>query len=622
MISKSYRAWVYKLGATGASSSMVEFTLSQSELQRAPTVLGPNPRPLEGRTEPRPWYVDVVDSAGSFTAHLASSGRMSMTNRLVQVQVATSGGAYTALGTGRLTDLEMTTDVSAYRLNVSPETSLLDGNTIFSTNTTRLYPGGPHTQYGPFPPPPYGTLNVLQYLSNWNGNGLKLFFVGLKWSWWPLTDLGVQAVVNDQRPNPTLNNGLGNFQWTRMRAGNTDYPILTFGYADNFGIFLPTLDLVQGFGDTSVEQLYAWVIAPTSNSLTVGVGATGAFLHMFGAPPSEATPLHIGGAIGTHPMALAKTLLAGGYPPASGQPLARYSTAAFFNGSTGVLARTMAPNWFRITSPQPMGSWMASRLWAPNQVVPFIDAQGRIAPRYVGMVDSTSKVGHAFTASNMRRPHPTFLVPQREQATVVEVDYQYESPAIATQTAPRSVMFDITKVAWPPNTGGDQIASVQTATTVASDRVNAFGRQVVKFKADGVRIRTPSYYALGIQFSSNNPGNLAAYTAGLTHSVLNRYGDGPIYSQLYGMSDASTVQAGDWVSVTLGTYPNPKTNTRGGTRLMQVMYRDDPPEGPAFYCLDGGAQQSALSSPTITGTRSTFAPKHAILVSVTSMPST
>jgi hypothetical protein len=101
--------------------------------------------------------------------------------------------------------------------------------------------------------------------------------------------------------------------------------------------------------------------------------------------------------------------------------------------------------------------------------------------------------------------------------------------------------------------------------------------------------------------------------------LLNRFGDGPVYGSLVGLTSAESVEPGDWVKITLGTYPNASVPGRGGNRFVQVFGRTDQPDGPTHDYLDGGPANNPLTSPSITLSTSTADSRHQLRATIGSI---
>lgn len=143
----------------------------------------------------------------------------------------------------------------------------------------------------------------------------------------------------------------------------------------------------------------------------------------------------------------------------------------------------------------------------------------------------------------------------------------------------------------------------------------------------GRRERTLTYGAISLpslQVSSavDFGGYPETLMSRLARNTFDRFGDGPVYSDLDCLSsvDASTlgvVKVGDYVKVVLATFPN--GTVRGGTRYMQVMSRSDPVGRPQLTALDVGPAGNPLATPTITLALSSFSSRHAVKATVGSL---
>jgi hypothetical protein len=60
------------------------------------------------------------------------------------------------------------------------------------------------------------------------------------------------------------------------------------------------------------------------------------------------------------------------------------------------------------------------------------------------------------------------------------------------------------------------------------------------------------------------------------------------------------VQAGQYVKLTLGSYPNAETQARGGERILQMLGRQYTPVGPVYQYLDAGPSAQPTTAPAVT----------------------
>lgn len=598
MSAQSYRVRVYTPGSTSLSTANVDFTLDSSRLKDAPTVLGSIVRPREGRTEAQPWFFDVTDVSSSFTAQLAdSSGRLDLLNRIIVCQRNTDGGSYSNIGVGRISDVFLNPDVASYRVMVEDERVLERSQVIFnSSNTTHLYPPGPHAAYGPYRPASKGSFTVVLQDS---GNA-KLWKVVFYSQHPPMSDGAIRAIEGDMEQSP-FKSTAGNFKHLRFNYGGTDYKVVSFGDGGNAD--QASRSWLDGLRNSGINGPVNCWIAAASSAFTLQNNYSSAYLHMMSAPPSDGTPLHIGGVEGQHPMQLVKDIYDGTY--SSSPPKIRYSTAAFKTGTTGLLTIAMPSVRFRITEPAIMSEWLEDNLYAPFMVVPFTDSSGRITPKSIRFPNSTSAITFTFTGANLTE-HPSWVQPSREMVTVLQIEHTNEAPLIASVNS-----------AERPQGGADYIDSQLRVREVTHDRVTNLGRHTALVRAHGIHSGSPSWGADGGQF---NPGigsvEVDRYENHIRADIFNRFGDGPIMGTFASLTTGEAVASGDFVKMTLATFPNPAAGARSGTRVMQVLSRDITPMGPRFTYLDAGPSQQPTSSPTITMSSNTNDPKHSVRATI------
>lgn len=595
-----YRFRIYNAGATGLSTANVDFTLDGSRLAapihvRAPTVL-----PGRGRSEAQPWDVMIADMGSTFTSQLAdSSGRLNLLGRIGLAQTNRDGAGWTNLGAGRLTDIYLDDSVAAYRVVVEDERTLEGTALIFNTtNTTRLFPGGPHTQYGGWGGPNKGNVEV-------SGRGTEagttnMWRVTFFRAFPPISNAAREAIKNDLISNPALTTK-GNFTHARLRIGNTDYPIvgaLDVSSTNPSGWSRPSENFTGSIDSWGDQLVRVWVAA-SSNQLTAVTEYSSAFLHMFTAPPSAATPLHIGGGGGQHPMQILKNILDGTYSSTE-TPKVRYSTAALSTGSTGLMGQPMPLVRFRITGPAVLREWVEDYLYAPFMVAPTIARDGTIVPVSLKLPNSTAAIATTLTGANLRDPHPSWSHPRRDAVTVLNVEYEHEQ--------------------FSADGAADHIEGVPKTFEVLHDRVSMLGRKTLTLKAHGLHTGAGSPNQVDGQQVTNTV-DFKRYVAFIQRDFFDRFGDGPIMGTLHGMeSGSSAITPGKFVKVNLETYPNPANAARGGTRIVQVLGRGDTPLGPEFPYLDAGPNLQQVTNPTIALTTSAADPHHSVVATIGTVP--
>lgn len=647
MTAHSYTVWVYKSTATSLSSAGVAYTFA-SQLADVPQPATPAIRPLEGRAEAQGWTVSVVDSGSTVTGILSdSTGRFHLLNRLCAVRRAVDGSTAAFLGVGRIADVSLDPAVASYTLTLDDEHRLARITDIFTTNTTRLLPGSPHVSYGPFlvsdpmlisavhraPMPSSGTQAFVLLPESFADYDAVVAAVTEDFSSW-----------NNYR-GMNASSAAGNYRYLRLRVWGagvtnpnqstvyTDCPVIGFPDSGRWTVDAgedPSIGLINDTASRNTTRgpivdpravvVYASTTVIPNNPLNSTAYRRYAALHKMGAPPSELTPLHLGGVTGQHPGVIARAIYAGTYS-SSGARLPRISTAAFDTWEADARYPLMR---FRVTQgKQSMARWLEDNVYAPNMVVPCVDAQGRIAPKSLLQPQSSASVTYTFTEATLRAPHPTFTNTAQDQVTVASYAYTHEMAPrrYVVRLAPYNVFTRRTRPegAEPAGFGGDLIA-VSNRETERLSRTTVHGRQVVGFAANGWHTEMLGNNPSLLQTAINTLyGNKAQTNASLMAGhLLDRFADGAVVGTLYAMSTAETVQPGDYVGLTVGSYPNAETQARGGTRYVQILSRQDTPQGPIYQYLDAGpsAQPTAAPSAVTVSAGPSGSTKHSLTVAV------
>lgn len=618
MANKNFRLLVATPGATATPASSDADYILDTQLAEAPSVLGPIVRPLQGRTEARPWSVTAVDQSTFITSRLAdSSGRMDTLGRIAAVQTQSEGGAWSNLGVGRISDVFLE-DVAAYRFTMEDERILERRATIFNTtNTTRLFPGGPHVNYGVFQPPIKGSGIIGGEFGEY-----RAFVFDNNYPYMP--NAVIDTIGNDAVPNPIVSTGstVGNFDNVRLTVGASTYEVLTFtgeGVSTDAGA-IPSPDLVTGI-EVVAKNGISYVIWAATTAFALGDSFSSAFLHMMGAPPSPVTPLHIGGSDGIPPATMVQNVLEGDYS-SSGTLLPRLSTAAIDT----LLLEPIAPVRFRVTKSANMAQFLEDQVYPQAGMVPFVDSSGVITPKSVWMPPSSSGVTFEFTKTNLAEP-PEWAHTIRELVTAIKFTYPSEREAAGDTfrevLAPGVGLVTLGGFLTPDVQGADLIRVDEQEGTVRNDRYPTLGPYEITIPLNGYP-QQPSF-ADWIDTAVSNLGGAPRHAKKLIDriksEVFARYGDGPIQGSMVAMSTAEGVEPGDFVKLTLETYPNPKTGTRSGTRVVQILSRDLTPAGPNFTYLDAGPSLSAFTAPTVALSTVAADPKHSLTVTVSGLSS-
>jgi hypothetical protein len=625
MSDKRWRVRIYNQNSTSLSTGNVYW--QTTALASPVTVRGPIIRPTLGRAESQPWAVDILDDGSSVTAHLAdSSGRLFLLGRVISVERSLGGGAFAAHGAGRISDVLLNDNIATYQIVAEDERRIERNATIFNTtNTTRLYPSGPGVKYGIWPAVPTGTLSAVQ-----RSGSKAVLIVFDRNTISNVTDAALQAMRDDLVVAPiTSPTSVGNFAHLRCRIGSRDHGIISFGSVAAAGgspsqAWLADLDTYRQSG----VGIKCWVWATTSQ-VSVGSRYSTAFLHMYSAPPSAATPLHIGSSAGLTPPQMLLNVYGGSYSSA-GSPKIRYSTAAFdtLKKQGWPLIR------FRITEAANMADWLEQNIFQPFMIAPLVDAQGRVTPVSLKLPNSTAGITFTFTGANLRAPYPSWQHVGREQITRMRIVAEAEWAVTAgfgqgfVGPAPTSGgVFPGFRS--PP--GGDGMQVAPSTYVLDHDRISQFGIKELRVTARGLhptnavqqqdnQTLPPRYDGGGLSTVFTLYPAIPQYLAWIRRDYFDRYGDGPVLGRLAALSTAESLAAGAFTKLALNTFPNASVQARGGTRIVQLLSRDDTPEGPEFSYLDAGNSLAGLAAPTLTISTSTADPKHSLRATVGSVP--
>lgn len=662
MTDRRYRLMVYKPGSTSLSTGNVDFIVGSSALIEAPVVSGGRARLLEGRMEAVPTALRLLDSTnGGWTSHLSSNGRNTGLNRFVQVQRSDAGGAYAAIGGGRVTDVTYSENLAEVQVTLNPEWPTGANTLCFTTNTTHLYPpcpdpGGQRIGFYGFPYR-YGYATVVRTETSFGPvprtQAKRFYTVTFRPDNPPMPTASFGAIQGDVATFSSVAKSIystnGAFKYLKFNVNGVDYPVVSFAmdalpgtYAEYYPNSLGPLPSDQTISDHQTKGApLRFIIAATSTAFgtaastvdNLAVGKAYAydhgnpFLHMMGAPASDATPLHIfavnnstgGTAIlgGVHPMQVLKDLLAGSYSHSTvPYQLPLYSTVMFTGGSD-LRKLPMPLQAFRITAPAPMQTWIQDNLCAPFGVLPTMDPTGvvrfknfRIPGGSTGSSGFSTGTLFGFTSTNLAAPHPDWRLNRNEACTVANI----------TVNTIQQQLINAAPGGGPPNlgVGGDGLLARSRTTSFYHDRYLQLGAYPADFQYTGIVL--DDGYQQNWYPVAKFAGSKGALTY-LAQEVFGRFGDGPVQGTLRALENAATVAPGDITALKLPTYPNYGTNARGGTRLVQILSKTVHPDGYEFDYLDAGPAQPASTKPTFSLAVSTRTPKSGLKATVSAVPS-
>lgn len=619
---RRYKLQIYARGVTATTGS-VSYTLLSSDFGAAPTAGGFRVDAAAARVESLPWQCRILDRGSTFTAKIAdSSGRMHLLGRLTRLLSSidsTASTDYGVMAVGRISDLNLAPNITSYDLTIADERWVERQTDVFTkANTAMLVPSGLITPFHNVPatPPPrwtvrkvVGNLVAIEFTP---GTGINVPL--------PIVNRAVTIIQNDLKPGAISGNTAitsGNFTHCRWRnaGSSTDYEIATFdSQRSKVGIIGPASSFLNAFEDgIVVAPFYVWLVWATSQP-TVGDVVTG-YIYAPTHPPTEDLPLHIGGANGVTPFGLEQSLYQGTYSATTG------GTVRFSTGTMASLAAdaSFGRLWVRITAPQKMNQ-MIDAINEAYSVAPFTDSSGKILPTPLRLPASTAISLSAlatFGSSNIDASgHPTFEHPSGDVVNQINLSVpRYTVKTFGLLTAEKYAAQLLTATI-------DGITTSTGSVLRTHDTVTNLGVRSRDITLPGTPYRQPI----------NTPTSAARFTAvddiadHLAAAIFPRFGDGPIYSDVQAMRsvDLSTrgrLLPGTFVKLALGTFPNPGSLTRGSTRILQIIERWDAPIGPKFRLLDVGPNLAVLSAPSLALAQSTRDPNHAVIGTVSSIPS-
>lgn len=604
----------------GAATSGVEHTIASSNLRSAPTVLGAMVDVLKGRTQTRPWEVEVNDNGDFFSAIIADSGgRMAIQGRLCDLRLNKDGAGFSVIGTGRIGDV--VDHVSHYTLSVQDERWRERTATIFTKQN--VTPGsGSSSQYGGSVLLPAGLIDDYRHFRpriplGMQGtvfsrdNNLAFILTDDIQTKTNLADLNEKLrdiIVGDVKTDARVDaaSTLGNFDSLRANIDGTDFEVATFDvlFGDSDGAGEDDPDVQIQPAETIVASLDQfdgiipgfWVMDDGA-SLSTGTDVR-AYLYTPTAEPTELMPLHIGGKDGIRPFQALKD--------AYDEIGIVYSSSAMQDliddADFGVA-------WWRITKPVVLGDWAEDHIYGPYGVVPLPNATGAIAPTKIHLPqDIASTDLFEFDKTNTAR-QPTWQHSARDRVTAIRFKYTHEGTV-----ARRPFDGD-----WP----ADLIRVLDREIERTHDRLDSgqAPRREVTYALDGV-------HSGGHVFPGNPPSagsqvwNLDRFVDTMARERFERFGDAPIRGDFVGLSTTEDVGQGDFVRVTLETFPSAANQGRGQTRIVQILSRIDTPAGPEFEWLDVGPDLNKLVAPTVTLAATTSDAKHSVVATISGSSST
>lgn len=575
---------VYQFRIYNAAGAGVEYTFSDDDIPDVPSFGWSTPRPLEGDVENISSVVRVVDTSEQITAILADAGgRAVLLGRIGEIRVNEAGGGLATVMKGRLTGIFMSGGVASYDFHISNERWLEQAEVFDSGSTTQIMPPGIVAAWENIPETRKVRVEVAAVV---DANRLT-FEV--------LNDPGLlgSRIVNwldsdIQRQSPST----GNFLYTRFRASGADRELIAFGFADNASATsaedpLGTMRAVIEGGQALAPNIFT-VYWP-GHGLVAGNELADTYIYAPGAPADDDVPIHIGGTTGQDPFDWIKDQY-----DAIG---IRYETAAFtaWNAVTnvdGLISNPLIPPIFiRAVKPEKLRA-LVRKICRHFGIVPFVNSSGEVAPRFVTMPHDLTPGGLTeVTAAIASLPHPTWGQQASNMVTVVRPTYsQY-----------RLV----------------REREVRDNSDVAPDRISHVIRPILDINHDRLSELESHVYEMDLSFINSFPlaNNLAVQ---MSREIFDRYGDGAIEGQVEVLSGGSTIEPGEFIRLTVSSYPNMATQARGGTRIVQAMGREQFITRTLGY-LDAGPNSQPLTAPGVAIAQTAGDTHHSVDVTISGL---
>lgn len=574
---------VYEFRIYNAAGDAVEFTFSDDALVGVPQFGWGTPRPLDGKVENIPSTVRINDDGEQVTSILSDGdGRTILLGRIGEIRINESGGGLATVMKGRITGIYMADIVSAYDFQISNERWLEQAEVFDSGGTTQIMPPGLVDPWENISVARKMTLEVIEVI-----DANRLIFdvlnsglMGSRVSGWLDSDV--------QRKSPQT----GNFLFTRLNASAGDREIISFGFASNAGATSaedPLGYLRQVIEGGQALYVPAITIYWPGHGLNVGDEISEAYVYAPGAPADEDLPIHVGGASGQDPFDWIK----GEYDTLG----VNYESDAFsawnaVGNPNGLIAHPLIPLMFiRATKPVKLRV-QVEKICRTFGIIPFVNSSGEVAPRFVLMPhDVDPSTLPEITAAIAAPPHPT-----------------WGQQAVNMVTVCRPIYSQYREI---------QEREIRENSNVNVDRVHVVVRKLTDINHD--RLSQLEAHVYDMDLTILNTLQKAEYLARqMSRELFDRYGDGAIQGQVEALSGASGVEPGDFVRLTVSSYPDMATSARGGTRVVQAMGRETL-ISLTFSYLDAGPDSQPLTAPGVAIAQTAGDTHHSVDVTVSSL---
>ena len=580
-MSEITRAYEFRIWDSAGSAP--EYTFDDTDIVGLPVFGWTTPRPLEGKTENIPSTVQVLDTSEQITSILADAGgRGVLMGRIGEIRTNEDGGGMATRIKGRISAINMTEDVSIFDFFVSDERWLENALLFNGSNTTRIVPAGPATDFANTPAAKTMNLRAVLIVDTDH----VVFMVK------DSTVLGSEVIDFLDSDILRAEDQTNNFRYTRVRIDGADRNLITFGEPTVLPVGVVAGDPLFGLrkiGENGepIELVSILVYWPT-HGLILDDAFDGTYIYAPDSPANEFIPIHVGGKNGTDRFSWLKDQ----YDTVG----VRYETNAFtaWDASTnpdGLIGNPLIPpmHW-RAVKPERLRV-MTQKVCQEVGIVPFVNSIGEVTPRFVTMPHDVDPTGLTTLDESDVTVVPGWSQDTVDIITVLEADYSYM----------RHVRNDEVRMnGRGPIDRVDHI--IRALDPIEHDRVSQLGEHVHKLD-------------LTLTASQGLAWRLMNQQA---RELFDRYGDGPMRGAFNALSAAIAVEPGDHVILSVSAYPNMASQARGGTRIVQVMGRETAGTRRFSY-LDTGPNEQPLQAPGCAIAQTAGDTFHSVDVTISSL---
>ena len=621
----------------------IEYTFTDADIdaESLTTFGGQIIRPLSGRVEGRTWSLILLEGTNeAITSKLADAdGRADWLLRLAEFQVNDDGGGWTTLVTHRIVAVD-DAEETGYKISFEDERLKERNAKIFtSANTATVFPRG--------------LTPGIRQIRNFDGDLVwtaaypsvlnPLFPQGVIVTW------KVRKVVNSNEIKLEVRNPISNdfrtdvvystnssrsfaiddftegaFEWMRFHrwvgpslAAGQDHVIVKMGSVNTLK------NAILEIGENNKLAFERPTIIYPSHGLSVGDKLQG-FYYAPGRPPDTILPLHIGFGLDNGSQAsisaanhsadigeMIKRIYDGEFQdPNSEITLIKHDTNALgiYNESTnpdGLLNNPKLPSFgvgWRITGSALMFEWLEDNIYGPFQVLPFVQADGKVAPKLAtipGADEITLGSLTDLTDANVSDEQTSWSHTRKDIVTKITGFYLpefYPGPHFNLPVG-LSIPQDFLQ--------GDPIP--EGAKIEGLDRIFALPPIELTRESDKIGRVGESNHEVNLSMfhTRETAENMMDF---LAQQIFPRYQDGPQFTSLNGTFDSALIKSGEFVKVSATAFPklHETTPTRlTGTRIGQVIQVLHTPVAPNYLILDIGPDTQPLATLTCTAIKNT-----------------